>query len=484
MKSDNTDQSVLQYFLKFFDDDLLDMIVYQSNLYSTQVTGNSVNLSKRDILDFLALELRMGLVKMSSFRDYWSEGLRYSKVADVMSRNKYQQIRRFLHFVDNSKQDDDKYYKVRPVMEHIRKKCLEIEEEKMYSVDEMMVKYKGNRAGSRKQYMPKKPTKWGFKMFVRSGVSGIVYDFLMYGGSDTFRNIDFPVSEDNMPKTSKYVLALAQTIKYPALSAIYFDRFFSNPELIHRLRYHYGILSLGTVMPNRSAGAGSKLLSDKELAKQGRGAFDSVCDNKKSVSIIKWHDNNPVLVASSYVACEPVKTIKRWDCTSKRKVEIKCPNIIQEYNKFMGGVDLGGMLISLHKTPLRTMKWYMAIFGQMIDISVVNAWLLYKRDNPTVKMGIKQFRAELATLLLYYEKKTKSATSRRSSNSSPCSRPQTPEEILVREIQKDQVGHLPRFGDRGKCRLCKIKTTTVSCVKCNLRLCFVPDRNCFSQFHV
>lgn len=48
----------------------------------------------------------------------------------------------------------------------------------------MMVSYKGKKVGSRQQYMPKKQTKWGFKLFVRAGNSGIVYDFFAYDGAN------------------------------------------------------------------------------------------------------------------------------------------------------------------------------------------------------------------------------------------------------------------------------------------------------------
>lgn len=43
-----------------------------------------------------------------------------------------------------------------------------------------MIPYKGkNRL---KQYIPKKPKNWGFKVLARCGVSGITYDFHVYEG--------------------------------------------------------------------------------------------------------------------------------------------------------------------------------------------------------------------------------------------------------------------------------------------------------------
>ncbi|XP_039761856.1 uncharacterized protein LOC120635014 [Pararge aegeria] len=48
----------------------------------------------------------------------------YAPIADLMSLKRYQQIRRFLHFADKSLEDTDRYYKVRPIAEKIRKNCL------------------------------------------------------------------------------------------------------------------------------------------------------------------------------------------------------------------------------------------------------------------------------------------------------------------------------------------------------------------------
>lgn len=70
-----------------------------------------------------------------------------------MSLKRYQQIRRFLHFADNTVEDGDRYYKVRPVVEKIKKNCLMFETDRKCSIDEMMIPYKGRKAGSRKQYM-------------------------------------------------------------------------------------------------------------------------------------------------------------------------------------------------------------------------------------------------------------------------------------------------------------------------------------------
>ena len=54
--------------------------------------------------------------------------------------------------------------------------------EETNSVDEQMIPFKGK--SSLQRYLPKKPKKWGFKVFSRNGQSGFCYDFEVEGAPD------------------------------------------------------------------------------------------------------------------------------------------------------------------------------------------------------------------------------------------------------------------------------------------------------------
>lgn len=110
----------LEYFYKFFSPDILTDIVEQTNTYAISQTGRTLGLTEDELRDFLAIHIIMGVVSMPSYTDYWSLRYRYKPVADLMPLKRYQQIRRFLHFVDNNVQDSDRYYKVRPLVQKIR----------------------------------------------------------------------------------------------------------------------------------------------------------------------------------------------------------------------------------------------------------------------------------------------------------------------------------------------------------------------------
>ena len=52
-----------------------------------------------------------------------------------MPRNRFSQLRQFLHFVDNNfdHDSDDKLFKIKPVMEAVRNECIKIEPEQFQS---------------------------------------------------------------------------------------------------------------------------------------------------------------------------------------------------------------------------------------------------------------------------------------------------------------------------------------------------------------
>lgn len=66
----------------------------------------------------------------------------------------------------------------------------------------------------------------------------------------------------------------------------------------------------------------------------------------------------------------------------------------------MGGVDLLDSLIGRYKFKMRCHKWYIRIFYHILDITIINARLMYPRSNKgrDVK-NLADFRIELAITL-------------------------------------------------------------------------------------
>ncbi|KAH9635667.1 hypothetical protein HF086_001458 [Spodoptera exigua] len=154
----------------------------------------------------------------------------------------------------------------------------------------------------------------------------------------------------------------------------------------------------------------------------------------------------------------------------------------------MGGVDLADMLVALYRTPFRGHRWYLPIFSQMLDICINNAWLLYRRDmkarHDTKKQkSLKTFTIEILESLRKFERTKTSDIGRLSSNSIATIQKPVAERLPDAE-RYDQIGHYPKIIiTRGRCMYCTKGQTKFFCQKCEIRLCLMPDRNCFLEYH-
>lgn len=157
----------LEYFQKFVSKDMIEALTQNTNEYSLQTHGASVNTTAKEIEKMFGMYLKMGLVQMAGTRMYWETETRHSPVADVMPRNRFQSLLTSLHFVNNmavsETEKKDKLWKLRPWLDSFREKCLQVIPEEHNSVDEMMIPFKG-KFSSIKQYMRGKPNSWGLSV--------------------------------------------------------------------------------------------------------------------------------------------------------------------------------------------------------------------------------------------------------------------------------------------------------------------------------
>ena len=81
---------------------------------------------------------------------------------------------------------------------------------------------------------------------------------------------------------------------------------------------------------------------------------------------------------------------RRWSKKDKEFILIDRPQLVEEYNAHMGGVDLMDMLLSTYRIRQRSLKFYMHIFYYPVGVSVANAWLRYRRHMDQDKIPRKK----------------------------------------------------------------------------------------------
>lgn len=272
-----------QYFKSIFTDDIVNNLVLQSNLYSIQKTGVSLDSNSNEMEQFIGINVISSLVKMPSYRMYWASNTRFPPIADTIARNRFDKMRTFLHINDNShmKPKDhpqyDKLFKVRPFLDTIKAGFKSIEPEEFSCVDEIMVPFKGH---SRiKQYIKNKPHKWGIKVFGRASVSGIVHDFEVYVGKGTLQqNTALGISGD-------IVVRLVEDLPKNQNYKLFTDNWFTSFNLIQNLK-EMGILAVGNIRINRLPRC--ELSTDKEMKKNGRGTVDYRTEVTNNIIALKW----------------------------------------------------------------------------------------------------------------------------------------------------------------------------------------------------
>lgn len=219
-------------------------------------------------------------------------------------------------------------------------------------------------------------------------MSGFSYDFDIFAGN---QSNTYPTDAPDLGVSSNVVTRLTATVPRYVNHKICFDNWFNSPNLQVYL-FKNGLLPLGTVRLNRVPN--SNMPSDKELKKRGRGSFEektAVIDDVK-LSLISWFDNKNVNILSAYVGSEPTTTKRRYCRREKQYRVITSPQAVDVYNQHMGGVDLLDSMLGYYRIHLRSRKWYKRIFFHMLDLCMVNAWLLWRRVNENKYLPLFDFK--------------------------------------------------------------------------------------------
>lgn len=232
----------LETFLSLFTPALIEHIIVETKKYATLCLTSTHQgdgppptweTDASEIRAYLGFAILMGFNQVPDLYDYWSmnPAFHYFPVASRISRKRFLEIQRFLHFADNEtivprgEPGYDRLAKVRPVIEAVQQTFLSsYQPNRENSIDEAMVKFKGRSA--LKQYVPKKPIKRGFKVWVRAdSINGYICDFQVYTGKDDSAETQLG---------AKVVKSLSRSL-VGGHYHLYYDNFFSTVELFDDL---------------------------------------------------------------------------------------------------------------------------------------------------------------------------------------------------------------------------------------------------------
>ncbi|XP_055623568.1 piggyBac transposable element-derived protein 3-like [Toxorhynchites rutilus septentrionalis] len=206
-------------------------------------------------------------------------------IATAIPRNKFEQIMKYLHFNDNLLNDGSgKLFKVQPLIEHANDKILKMGQPlgKHFSIDEAMEPYYGRN--SIKQFIRGKPIRFGYKFWCLCTHDGCFIKFIPYEGK-TDRDPGEPLGSKVVSNLSKDIVAEE--------SYVHIDNFFTSLALLEDFGKR-DINIIGTIRNNRIEKA-----TLESIKKQARGSYDIVRDTETNITIVRWNDNNVVIMATS-----------------------------------------------------------------------------------------------------------------------------------------------------------------------------------------
>lgn len=315
--------SPLKYFYRYIGETEFQDIAQFTNMYALQKGANFKPTNAVEIKSLFGLHIAVGTLKFPRVRLFWNTGLRINLFHETMTRDRFFQLRSNLHCVNNLEIPEncqDRLYKVRPLYDALRRRCLELQLEENLCIDEQIVPFRGNL--SIKQYVKGKPTPWGIKIFVLCGKSGMAYDFLIYQGATT------ELDPDNLKKFglgASVVLHLVKRIDNEG-HKLYFDNYFPSYQLLQILKANK-IFAAGTIRINRFSNP--PVLGDKELKRMGRGSYDEVTSGDGDVVLVKWLDNRSVVLASNFIGSGNIDEVSRWDKGKKKYISVTRPEIVK-----------------------------------------------------------------------------------------------------------------------------------------------------------
>ncbi|KAJ8416033.1 hypothetical protein AAFF_G00380550 [Aldrovandia affinis] len=279
-------------------------------------------------------------------------------------------------------------------------------------------------------------------------------------------------------------------------TAIFADNFFTSLEIVRYLK-DKNCRYTGTARDNRIGKP--PLKSSKEMEKKAvpRGTCDHITSDD-GILALRWKDNKVVTLLSTDMGVEPMSSVYRYCSDTKKKEQVSCPAVIKSYNANIGGIDKSDMLVHLYRTPLKSKRWYMRLFAYAIDVSLTNAWLIYRRDCKALavdSLPLKHFRIQVFKDAS--SEKPVTSRPRRSAAGSPSpTAADVPKPVRGHSSHTpanfvrfdESLFHAPVYTNRQTCKNCSRKgnilRSNVACLVCKVHLCLKPSRNCFIQYQI
>jgi len=339
------------------------IIKYTNQKGMTQNKDDWKDISIKELDTFLGIIIAMGVHDdtSTSIHNLWSNESFFSlpKYSKFMSRQRIFEILSCLRFDDSTtrkeRQEKNRLAAISEVVNLIRDRCLENYNPGFnLTIDEKIIPFTGNCRF--RVYMPNKPDKYGIKVWALTDSENYyVKNFDIYLGKIDKREVN---------QSQRVVLLLTECLGQGY--NITMDNFFTSFSLANSL-LNRNITLLGTLRHNK------KGIPPELLNSRGKELFSSEFRFSENFTLVSYvtKKKKTVLVLSSGHQNKNI---------SNEKNKFK-PELILEYNETKHGVDSLDKMTKKYSCKRASRRWTMSLFYGLIDICLLNAYVLFKEVN-------------------------------------------------------------------------------------------------------
>ncbi|KAG6438653.1 piggyBac transposable element-derived protein 4 [Manduca sexta] len=480
--------SAYDAFRSYWDDSILRIIADETNRYATEI--DSIRFQDRwyptnadEMLCLFAFWQALGIIRMPTIVSCFTKNplLKTTVFRHIFSRDRYDLLSLALRFVDEKADvetvdptisdlgaSSDRIYHLRPIVDHLNAKFqANYIPSQNICIDESLTLWKGKL--DIKQYIRLKASKFGIKTFeLCESATGYLFSFIVYTGKQTSVEI-------NQAPNELSSFAIVKRLMGPLLNKgykLFMDNWYNSPLLARFLKRN-GTDCVGTLRPTRKDVP--YLIANAPLM---RGQL--VARHAGDVCVLAWEDKKRVTMIST---CHGSATgLPRIHTNSKRPIAFK-PQVVLDYNRSMGGVDLKDQMLEPYLIERKRGKlWFIKMFKRLLNISILNARILLESSQNS-RVDHLGFRLELLDAILS-----------RHLAQVPVLRLHSAPKPRVVVTHRHWPVCIPNPAEnerrnnrqaRARCFLCssqgiRNRTTPFMCEGCQVPLCAV---NCFKAYH-
>lgn len=483
-------QTPYDAFRSFWDDSVIEHIVDETNRYARKIPSSAFQsewspTNAHEVMCLFAFWMMLGIVRMPTIKSCFSRDplLKTEIFRKMFTENRYVALARALHFMDpatvaaNPTNSDsttlDPLCRLRPIITHLNAKFqANYVPSRDIFIDKRLTLW--NRIINIKQCIGSNAAMYGIKTFeLCESATGYLWSFILYTGKES----SLELQPDPLVCKST---AIVRKLIDPLLNKgyrLFMDNWYSSPHLARFLKLN-GTDCVGILRPSRQD---VPALINQAPLKQGQ----LVARHSGDVCVLSWQDQKRItMISTCHGSAAGLAQVPSKPGT--RPLHFK-PQVILDYNKSMGGVDLNDEMLEPYLSERKTRnKWYMKLFKWLLNVSILNARIIME-SSLQCRQDHLNFRLRLVDAILTNHL-AHCPVNRR--HTGAISRAPDPCRLIPHIHWPVRLEEKPSYRasnrkTRVRCNVCLREgradvKTTYKCEACNVPLC---ADNCFKKYH-